>query len=59
MQILDDLRLFKLGGPGIQKPCLGIVGIAYLKERRLLHKVDLESMLVAGCKGISLDLVVK
>ena len=59
MQVADHFGLFHLRRAGIEQPCLGVMGIAHLEERRLLLEVDIERMLVARREGVALDLVVQ
>mgnify|MGYP002935039450 CR=1 FL=1 len=51
------MRTLDLGSARVQIPGLCGVGLGHLEERRLLHKVDCQRMLVAGRKCVTLDLV--
>ena len=59
MKILDDLRFLQFRRSRIEKPCLSVMRITYLKEWRFLHEVDLKSVLIARRKCVSLDLIVQ
>src|SRR5699024_2090398 len=56
-QVLDRVGALDLGRPGVQIPGLGGVGGRHIEEGRLLDKVNGQGLLVAGGKGVAVDVV--
>src|SRR5699024_335059 len=52
-QVLDRVGPLYLGRPVVHAPVVGRVGLRHLEERRLLDEIDVQSHLVAGCKGVA------